>query len=95
MTRNIQAGSVFKTDSSRLAEKVSVSTNYTDKILETGFGVFCFVLFLTNLILNLNKALCSIGMESSQCVSTGGEVELPAMKITPVEHCNKFEDCYG
>lgn len=102
MTRNIQAGSVFKTDWSRLAEKVSVSTNYADKILETGFGVFlfCFCVcvlffFFSNLTLNLNKALCSIGMGSSQCVSAGGEVELPAMEITPVEHCNKFEDCYG
>lgn len=56
--------------------------------------VFCFF-FFSNLTLNLNKALCSIGMGSSQCVSAGGEVELPAMEITPVEHCNKFEDCYG
>lgn len=33
-------------------------------------------------------------MGSSQCVRAGGEVELSATEITPVEHCNKFEDCY-
>lgn len=74
---------LFQNRLPRLAEKVSVSSNYIGKIIKTSFCI----IFTSAIIYG---DICSIALESSQGERGGRDMELWTMELTSVENYNKI-----